>query len=260
MATYETIAIKTESRVTHLSIEREKQLNALSPQVIREMTHFIEHDLPADTRILVIRSAGDKAFVAGADISEMRDMTPPEAEAFSLAGQKLTTLLECLSCVTIARVQGFALGGGCELAMACDLVIASETAKFGQPEVNLGLIAGFGGTQRLVRRVGLPVALDMLLCGQGRTLSGSEAHALGLVSRVAKPEDLDLEVGKAIRGILKTGPKAVALTKRLCRAAYDMSLTAGLQAESSAFGTVFASGEAKEGLNAFLDKRPASFT
>jgi len=143
------------------------------------------------------------------------------------------------------------------LAMACDVVVASKKARFGQPEVNLGLIAGFGGTQRLVRRVGLPVALDILCAG--RNLSGEEAASLGLVSRCAEPDELDAAVTSVLKGVMKAGPQAIAETKRLTRAAYDCSLTAGLAAEASAFAAGFDRDEAKEGMKAFVEKRAASF-
>jgi enoyl-CoA hydratase len=141
--------------------------------------------------------------------------------------------------------------------MACDIIIASTKAKFGQPEVNLGLIPGFGGTQRLVRRVGLPLALDILCAG--RSLSGDEAQAAGLVARAVPLEELDAEVNKTIKGILKAAPGAIAESKRLCRQAYQMDLTAGLGAEATAFAARFAGKEAQEGMSAFIEKRSASF-
>ena len=259
MTQYELITIEHEGSVCRLTIQREEQLNALNHQVIKELTEAIL-TLPPDTRVVVLAGAGEKAFVAGADIAAMKDMTPTQAHAFARAGQQLTLAIEGCSAVTIARVQGFALGGGCELAMACDLIIASEKAKFGQPEVNLGLLPGFGGTQRLVRRIGLPRALDMLCAGQGGAVNGTQAYAMGLVSRVVAPADLDNEIGKAIRAIKKCGPLAISETKRLARAACDMALPAGLEAEASAFAAAFAGPEAKEGLGAFLEKRSPRFS
>lgn len=259
MTNYELISIEHEDSVCRLTIQREEQLNALNLQVIEELTNAIL-TLPQDTRVVVLAGSGAKAFVAGADIAAMREMSPTDAHAFARAGQRLTLAIEACFAVTIARVQGFALGGGCELAMACDLIIASEKAKFGQPEVNLGLIPGFGGTQRLVRRVGLPRALDMLCTGQGGAVTATEAYAMGLISRVAAPAELDHEIGKAIRAIKKCGPIAITETKRLARAACDMPLTAGLEAEASAFAAAFAGPEAKEGLGAFLEKRSPGFS
>jgi enoyl-CoA hydratase len=258
---YETIEVKLDGPVCRLKINRPAALNALNTHVLEEMEDVIFTMLDPDAiRVLVIEGAGDRAFVAGADIASMREMTPAQAREFSRQGQMLTKALEHLTQATIAKVQGFALGGGCELAMACDLVIAGKSAKFGQPEVNLGIIPGFGGTQRLVRRVGMHVALDMLLCGRARSLSGTEAHQLGLVSRVVDDDKLEEEVGKAIRGILGAGPRAVAETKRLARDAYGMGLDAGLNAEANAFATCFGEDEAQEGIGAFLDKRTPSYS
>lgn len=258
---YETLIVSFKDQVCRLQINRPQALNALNAQVLEEMQDVLFSAMdPEQTRVIVIEGAGDKAFVAGADVASMRDMTPAQARDFARQGQMLTKALETLPQVTIAKVQGFALGGGCELAMACDLVIAGRNAKFGQPEVNLGIIPGFGGTQRLVRRVGMHVAMDMLLCGRARSLSGTEAHQLGLVSRVVDDEKLEEEVGKAIRGILGAGPQAVAETKRLARDAYAMSLDAGLNAEANAFAACFGEEEAQEGLAAFLEKRTASFS
>ena len=258
---YETIEIRTEGPVCRLKINRPQALNALNGKVLEELEDVLFRAMDPDaTRVIVIEGGGDKAFVAGADIAEMRDMTPAQARDFARQGQMLTKALETLPQVTIAKVQGFALGGGCELAMACDIIIAGRNAKFGQPEVNLGIIPGFGGTQRLVRRVGMHVAMDMLLCGRSRSLSGTEAHQLGLVSRVVDDDKLEEEVAKAIRGILGAGPQAVAETKRLARDAYAMSLDAGLNAEANAFAACFGEDEAQEGLAAFLEKRSPSFS
>ena len=211
------------------------------------------------TRVIVFAGAGEKAFVAGADIGGMGDMNPESALAYAQKGQMLSKALETLPQITIAKVKGFALGGGCELAMACDIIIAGKSAKFGQPEVNLGIIPGFGGTQRLAKRVGLPVALDMICTGRGRMLSGDEAYSLGLVSRVVEDDKLDLEVESAIKAILKAGPRAVSEAKRLTRESYQMTLESGLNSEASAFGNCFARPEASEGIRAFLEKRPAKF-
>jgi enoyl-CoA hydratase len=259
MAEFSTIIFEQEGPVAQITINRPDKLNALNIDVIGELGIAIFEEIGDDVRVLVITGAGDKAFVAGADISPMAEMSPQDALEFSRQGQLLFSAMEKMSLVTIAKVRGFALGGGCELAMACDLIVATAGAKFGQPEVNLGIIPGFGGTQRLVRRVGLPVALDMLLCGRGRTLSGEEAFSLGLVSRVVSDERLDDEVAKMIKSILACGPQAVAETKRLCRQSLEMSLEAGLASEAAAFANSFATAEAEEGITAFLEKRQAEF-
>jgi enoyl-CoA hydratase len=260
MATeFESIIFEQEGPVAQITINRPDKLNALNGDVIGELGTAIFEEIGDDVRVLVITGAGEKAFVAGADISPMADMSPQDALEFSRQGQLLFSAIEKMSLVTIAKVRGFALGGGCELVMACDLIVATSGAKFGQPEVNLGIIPGFGGTQRLVRRVGLPVALDMLLCGRGRTLSGDEAFSLGLVSRVVSDADLDGEVAKMIKSILACGPQAVAEAKRLCRQSLEMSLEAGLASEASAFAACFATTEAEEGITAFLEKRQPEF-
>jgi enoyl-CoA hydratase len=258
---FETLEVRLEGPVCRIKINRPDALNALNAKVLEEMETVLFGTMdPIETRVVVIEGAGPKAFVAGADIAAMRDMNPREAREFARHGQMVTKALETLTQVTIAKVQGFALGGGCELAMACDIVIAGKSAKFGQPEVNLGLIPGFGGTQRLVRRVGVHVAMDMLLCGRSRSLSGQEAYQLGLASRCVDDEKLEEEVGKVIRGILGAGPHAIAEAKRLAREAYSMSLDAGLNAEANAFASCFAGDEAQEGLGAFLDKRSPAFS
>lgn len=258
MSGFETLSLNQNDSYIEITIDRPAVLNALSQQVLIDLeTALNQFAAPSDARALVLSGSGEKAFVAGADISEMKQMDAQAAKAFAERGQRITRILEQLPLITIAKVKGFALGGGCELAMACDLIIAASNAKFGQPEVNLGLIPGFGGTQRLVRRVGLPTALDMLCAG--RTLSAEEAFTLGLVSRVCAPEELNNEVAKTIKKICKSGPRANALTKRLTRSAYHMSLEAGLEAEGSAFATCFAGSEALEGMSAFIEKRSASF-
>lgn len=257
---YETLLVSQDGPVCRITINRPAQLNALNLAVLDELESVLFGGMDADaTRVIVLEGAGGKAFVAGADISEMSGMPPGKAREFAQRGQMITKALETLPQVTVAKVQGFALGGGCELAMACDIVVAARNAKFGQPEVNLGIIPGFGGTQRLVRRVGLHVGLDMLLSGRARTLSGTEAHQLGLASRVVDDDALEAEVLKVIRGILGAGPGAIAETKRLAREAYGMHLDAGLSAEAAAFAAVIAEDEAQEGIAAFLEKRTPEF-
>ena len=259
MTTYETLLTQRESGVATVTINRPKVLNALSQQVIEELHHLLDDvTFTRGLRVLILTGAGEKAFVAGADIAAMRNLTPIQAVEFARLGQSLTVKLETAPFITIARVQGFALGGGCELAMACDIVVAAEKALFGQPEVDLGLIPGFGGTQRLARRVGLPLALE-ILCG-GRKLNGREAQQLGLIAQVTSAEDLDGYVQKLVKNILKAAPHAVAETKRLARSALEQPLIHGLAAEASSFATCFAGSEAQEGLSAFLEKRPAHFT
>jgi len=259
--TYKTLLVKVDGPTTRITINRPEALNALNVDVVNELQRALAEDcIPFKTRVITIEGAGPKAFVAGADIGGMSDLTTEQAVAFAESGQALTKMMETWPAIIIAKVKGFALGGGCELAMACDIIIAGKSAKFGQPEVNLGLIAGFGGTQRLARRVGLPVALDMLCSGKGRMLSADEAANLGLVSRVVADDQLDAEVDMAVSAILKAAPKAVAESKRLARASFEMSLDTGLSAEARAFGHCFGRSEAREGTKAFLEKRSPVFS
>ena len=255
-----------ENRIMTITIQREPQLNALNQAVIEAISESLFHHLqsthfddPEGVRVVVLQGAGNRAFAAGADIAEMASISPQEAQRISALGQSLTKTLESLPQVVIAKVRGYALGGGLELAMACDIIVGAQSAKFGMPEVNLGLIPGFGGTQRLVRRVGLPIALDMILSGKSRTLNAHEAWNLGLISRVVADDQLDSEVESIIRGLLLAGPGAQAAAKRLIRRSYDMNLEAGLDCESQAFALCFSGGEAEEGIAAFLEKAPSPF-
>lgn len=258
---FETLEAKLDGPVCRIKINRPKQLNALNSQVFAELEQVLfEMVDPVTTRVLVLEGSGDRAFAAGADIAALQEMTPAEAREFSRHGQMVTKALESLPQVTVAKVRGYALGGGLELAMACDIIVAGQSARLGQPEVNLGIIPGFGGTQRLVRRVGIPVAMDLLLSGRARSLTGAEAFQLGLVSRVVEDDRLDAELDKVVRGILGAGPRAVAEVKRLAREAYMMNLDAGLNAEANTFAACFAESEAQEGIAAFLEKRNPSFS
>ncbi|MCX6124688.1 MAG: enoyl-CoA hydratase-related protein [Proteobacteria bacterium] len=257
---YKHIRVKSSGPRLTITFDRPNALNALNADLLEELEEALIEDIdPIDHRVVVLEGAGDKAFVAGADISEMKEMTPEDALEFAHLGQAITAIMESLPQVVIAKVKGFALGGGCELAMACDLVIAGRSARFGQPEVNLGLIPGFGGTQRLARRVGLPLALDMLLTGKGRTLTGEEAFQVGLASRVVDDDKLDSEIDKIVDAIVKTGPFAVEGTKRLARESLQTPLESGLGSEASAFALCFARSESKEGMTAFLTKRSPNF-
>ena len=259
---YETIIVEStrNGTVARLVINRPAALNALNRKVLEELKAALTRiDATSEIRVVTIEGAGEKAFIAGADIAQMQNLDESEARRFALLGQEVTILIESMPQIVIAKVRGFALGGGCELAMACDILIAASNAKFGQPEVNLGLIPGFGGTQRLARRVGLPVALDMICSGRGRTLKAEEALHAGLVSRMVDPENLDTETETLLDAILAAGPDAVRTCKRLVRDSLNMNLAAGLQAEASAFARCWSVGEASEGMEAFLEKRAPTF-
>jgi enoyl-CoA hydratase len=260
MSQYKSIKISEGKARLTITINRPDAMNALNIEVLEEIEEALLEDFDAENhRAIVFEGAGDKAFVAGADIAGMKSMTPEDAMEFAQLGQSVGNIIGTLPCVTIAKVRGFALGGGCELAMACDMIVAGKSARFGQPEVNLGLVAGFGGTQRLVKRVGIHLAMDMLLTGRGRMLTGDEAFNTGLASRVVDDDKLDAEIDKIVDALTKTGPAAVAETKRLIRDAQHMSLDAGLAAEAAAFALCFARNESKEGIDAFLSKRTPKF-
>lgn len=270
LAGYKAISASIQGAVCRVVLQRPQALNALDFETLDELRRLLAQLFASgngqvlavqegEPRALVIEGAGDRAFAAGADIAAMQTMSASAALEFARLGQAVTRQLEAASAVTIAKVKGFALGGGLELAMACDLLVAARSARMGQPEVNLGLIPGFGGTQRLVRRVGLPVALDLLLCGRGRSLTGEEAFSLGLASRVVDDDKLEAEIDKILRAVLGAGPRAVAEAKRLARAAYAMELRHGLEAEAASFAALFDGEEAGEGIAAFIDKRSPGF-
>ena len=255
---FDTIKIAVDGPLATVTISREAQLNALSSKVVTELTDAAAAlEVSTDIRVVAVTGAGDKAFAAGADVAEMARLPAAEARRFAEAGQRTFAKLEALPIPTIAAVNGFALGGGCELAMACDLVYASEKARFGQPEVNLGLIPGFGGTQRLLRRVGLMRAKELVLTGD--TLDAARAKAIGLVLEVLPPEELlPFALGQA-RKIASRAGLAVAAAKRVLGTGAGLDLASGCALELEAFGLLFSTGDAREGLTAFLEKRPASF-
>jgi len=254
----ENVQLRVEDGVAVATIDRPKALNALNTQTIRElgeMLSLVEGD-PA-VRALVLTGGGEKAFVAGADIAEMSALTADQARRFAEAGQRTFERLEALPIVTIAAVNGFALGGGCELAMACDLVYASEKARFGQPEVNLGIIPAFGGTQRLQRRVGPARAMEMILTGD--MADAATARTWGLALDVLPPHALLGHAVAQARKIAGKGPGAVAAAKRILRATAAPPLGAGQVMEAEAFGVLFGTDDGKEGLRAFVEKRPPAF-
>ncbi len=231
------VEVSREEAVTRVVIQRPAQLNALDVDVLEGLTEAVTEATRDGTRVMVVSGAGEKAFVAGADIKYMENLAPRQALAYSRQGHALVLALQRAPFISIARVQGYALGGGCELAMACDLIVASEKAVFGQPEVGLGLIPGFGGTQMLAARVGLSVAMDLAVTG--RRISGRDAAALGLVSRVTEHERLDEEVENTIAGILKGVPEAVIEAKRLVKQSLHLPFEYGLSSEAASFANCF---------------------
>ena len=254
----ENILWRVEDGVGIATMNRPKALNALDTRTVRELGELLTSvDSDRTLRALILTGSGEKAFVAGADIAEMSALTPLDARRFAEAGQRTLERLEALGIPTIAAVNGFALGGGCELAMACDLIYASEKARFGQPEVNLGIIPAFGGTQRLQRRVGPARAMEMILTGD--MVDAATAKAWGLALEVLAPDKL-LEYALAqAHKIASRGPGAIAAAKRILRATAQPQLAAGQEMEADAFGMLFGTDDGREGLTAFVEKRPARF-
>ena len=252
------IRFEAADSIGTLTIDRPKSLNALNPDTLREILRCLRDVRRAgEVRALIVTGAGEKAFVAGADIAEMSKMTVVQAKEMARLGQRSTSALEDLPIPVIAAVNGFALGGGMELVMACDLAIASEKARFGQPEINLGIIPGFGGTQRLARRVGAPRARQMIYGGD--MIDAETARQWGLVNRVVKPEDLLAEARKLAATLATKPPVALAQAKLAIQHGLDVDLENGLRLEAEAFAVTFSTEDRTEGMAAFLNKRPAKF-
>ena len=254
---FETILIEQDEGIVTLSLNR-PPVNALNTTVgaeLREALDQIDHDSAA--RAVIITGSGDRAFAAGADIRELQDLAGPDAESMVQRWHHLFRWMETFRLPVIAAVNGVALGGGCELAMACDLRIASEQARFGQPEINLGLIPGWGGTQRLPRLIGRGRALEILLTGD--LIDASEAHRIGLVNRIVPGETLMDTVREIARNIASKGPVALRLIKACVDTGLDQPLDAALSFEARQFGVVSATEDKAEGIAAFLEKRPAGF-
>jgi enoyl-CoA hydratase len=252
------IRFEAADSIGTLTIDRPKALNALNPDTLREILRCLREVRRAgEVRALIVTGAGEKAFVAGADIAEMSKMTVVQAKEMARLGQRVTSALEDLPIPVIAAVNGFALGGGMELVMACDLAIASEKARFGQPEINLGIIPGFGGTQRLARRVGAPRAREMIYGGD--MIDAETARQWGLVNRVVKPEDLLAEARKLAATLATKPPVALAQAKLAIQHGLDVDLENGLRLEAEAFAVTFSTEDRTEGMAAFLTKRPAKF-
>ncbi len=249
---YKIINIDSSEQIATLTINRPEALNALNSLFFKELDlRLDEISSREDVQIVVITGEG-KAFVAGADIAEMARMNPEQAKEFSRVGQAAFRKLELLEKPVIAAVNGFALGGGCELALACDIRIASSKAKFGQPEVNLGLIPGYAGTQRLPRLIGLGNALFLLFSGD--TITAEQARQMGLVQQVVEPELLMPAVQELAAKIASKGPRAIKLVKQVARKGLLMDFESGCQLESREFGSLFEN-EGLEGMKAFLEKR-----
>ncbi|HEX7341813.1 MAG TPA: enoyl-CoA hydratase-related protein [Rhodanobacteraceae bacterium] len=256
---YRNLDISNRGAVRTIIVNRPDKLNALNRETINELDIAFTQVMQDDAvRAIVLTGAGDKAFVAGADIAEMRGYTPVQAQGFSHAGQQLMLSIERLGKPVIARIQGFALGGGMELAMACHLRIASEKARLGQPEINLGLIPGFGGTQRLSRLAGRAAALEM--CLTGTPVKAERAAALGLVNQVVAHEILDDTVNALADQLAAAAPLAATGILDAILNGNECGIDQGLAYETRLFALAFATDDMHEGTTAFLEKRQPTFT
>ena len=254
---FETVKVAIDGPIAILTIDR-PPVNPLSSTVISELTHIAgELEISTDVRVVILTGAGEKAFVAGADIKEMLDMSPQQARAFSEMGGMLGNAIETSDKPWIAAVNGFAFGGGCELALACDFIHASDKAQFGQPEVKLGVIPGFGGTQRLARRVG--VAKCKELCMTGDSVNAAEALRIGLADAVWPHAELMTKVKDLATRIVANGPLAVAEVKKLIHHGQSTPLEQALALEAQSFGLLFGTQDQREGMAAFVEKRKAQF-
>jgi len=255
------LLVEHDGPVTIATLNRPDKLNALDFALLAELGALVAElgarPTASRPRVLIVTGAGDKAFVAGADIQAMSTQSPEQARAFSEHGQRVGRALEEASFPSIAAVNGFALGGGCELALSCDFIVASDRARFGQPEVGLGLLPGFGGTQRLVRRVGIGLARELVYTGA--VVDAARAKAIGLANEVVPHADLLPKAKELARAIAAKAPLAVAAAKRLMLRGPEIALDAALELETIAFGAAFATKDAREGMDAFLAKRPPKF-
>ncbi len=252
------ILLKKEEGIGFITLNRPQNLNALDRAMVEEISAAI--DLVAaddEIKVVVLTGAGDKAFVAGGDIGFMQELTALEARAFARFGQGVLRKMENLPKPIIAAINGFCLGGGCELAMACDFSIASDRAKFGQPEVGLGVTAGFGGTQRLPRLIGMNKARQLLYTGD--TIDAQEAARIGLVNETVPHEDLMNHVISMARRIISKGQMAVRFTKAALNEGMQTDIDRGMIIESDIFGLCFSTEDQKEGMKAFLEKRKPQF-
>jgi enoyl-CoA hydratase len=255
---YENILLERAGAVAFVTVNRPKVMNALNAQTLRELAAaFDEVEADAGLRCLVVTGAGEKAFVAGADINELAKMQPLQAKDLAFSGQQVFGRLEKMTKPSVAMVNGYALGGGCELALACTLRTASATAKLGLPEVSLGIIPGYGGTQRLARIAGPGVAREWVLTGD--VFTAEEAHRLGIVNRVFAPEALREGTLKMVETILSRGPVAVRLALETIRRGMNMSQPEGEIIESDMFALAATTSDMREGMAAFLEKRKPAF-
>jgi enoyl-CoA hydratase len=255
---YENLLYEKKDGIAWITFNRPKVLNALNRKTIEELREVLL-DVREDSgvRVLILTGSGEKSFVAGADIGELAQRTPADGKDFSLFGQGVVHLLETLGKPSICAINGFALGGGCELALACSIRIASKSARLGQPEVKLGILPGYGGSQRLARLCGKGVAHE--LCLTGEMISAEEAQRIGLVNRIYEPAELLPAAEAMAKKIIANAPLAVKYTMEAIERGCEMPQEEGLFLEATLFGLACATEDMREGTKAFLEKRPAQF-
>jgi enoyl-CoA hydratase len=255
---YENLLVDVSDRIATITINRPKSLNALNRATMQELSDALEEIAGGkDVGVVLLTGAGEKAFVAGADVSEMREFTPLKVLEFSRFGHGVLGNIERLPQPVIGVINGFALGGGCELAMACDILVASDNAKFAQPEVNLGIVPGWGGTQRLPRLVGRNIAKEIVLTGE--MISAQRAYEIGLVNRVVPQAGLMKTAREIARKILEKAPVAVSTAKSVMNRGIDLDLESACALEANAFAIMFSTEDGAEGMSAFLERRKANF-
>lgn len=256
---YQNLLFANEDGIGIITLNRPKALNALNGATMLELNDLADKiSKDESVKVVIITGSGEKAFVAGADITEMQPMTAIEGRNWGKLGQATFAKIENLPQPVIAAVNGFALGGGCELSMSCDIRIASERAKFGQPEVSLGITPGFAGTQRLARLVGRGVAKELLFTGD--IIDAAEAYRIGLANKVVAPDQLLASAKELAKKIMSRAPVAVQMCKAAVNEGLDMDQDSGIAYEAEVFGLCFATADQKEGMSAFVEKRKANFT
>lgn len=257
--TYSNITFEIQDRMATLTFNRPKALNALNRTLLKEFSEALDQvEERDDIHVLILTGSGDKAFVAGADITEINQLGPLGAKRFARRGLDAINRLGALPIPVIAAVNGYALGGGTEMALACDFIYASEAAQFGLPEINLGIIPGFGGTQRLARLIGANMAREMIYTG--KMIDAAEALRLGIVNKVCAPDQLMADVQATAAAIAKKGRVALRAAKQAINNGLNVDLGSGLALENDAFALCLASPDAREGTGAFLEKRKPHFT
>ena len=259
MTEYKNLLVEKQDAVLIVKINRERALNAINKETVAELQQLFSYYWSDDSiRCVILTGAGEKAFVAGADIPEIGELDVRSGTEFSARGLYLMKTIQNFPKPVIAAINGFALGGGCEIAMACDIRLASEKAKLGQPEVNLGIIPGYGGTQRLSRLVGKGKAMQLILTGE--LISASEAHRIGLVDEVYPPDQLMTKALDMAKVICSKAPLAIAAAKECINRGLDVQLSSGCDLEKANFGMICGTGDKNEGIEAFQEKRAAKFS